>query len=158
MNKAKTPRALRSNAAMNSVSNKSEIHAGKVTGVAGLMAGEPFPGAEAQQSNLPPVTVDAPVNRPRPTASKPTPDQVRARNALRRAARRSQHTQAAPVQFPNAGTLSADRNPYADAAAPYKVDHLQQSGKFPEPILNTPKTVTVLSKELLADEHATNLK
>ena len=66
--------------------------------------------------------------------------------------------QAAPVPFPNAGALSADRNPYADAAAPYKVDHLQASGKFPEPLLNTPKTVTVLSKEVLEDENATTLK
>src|ERR1700742_2079106 len=158
MNKAKTPRTLRSNAAINSVSDKSEIHAGKVTAVEGLVAVATFSGAEAQQSNLPPVTVDAPVNRPRPTASKPTPDQVRARNALRRAARREQPTQAAPVPFPNAGTLSPDRNPYADAAAPYKVDHLQASGKFPEPLLNTPKTVTVLSKDVLADENATSLK
>src|ERR1700749_4667849 len=158
MNKAKTPRALRSNAAMNSVSDKSEIHAGKVTAVAGLMAVATFSGAEAQQSNLPPVTVDAPVNRPRPTVSKPTPDQVRARNALRRAARRAQPTQAAPGPFPNAGTLSPDRNPYADAAAPYKVDHVQASGKFPEPLVNTPRTITVLSKEVLADENATSLK
>jgi catecholate siderophore receptor len=114
-------------------------------------------GAEAQQSNLPPVNIDAPVARPRPAASKPTPDQVRARDALRRAARRAQPTQA-PVPFPNAGQLSADRNPYADAAAPYKVDHLQASGKFPEPLLNTPKSVTVLSKEVLEDKNATTLK
>src|ERR1700744_1939082 len=158
MNKAKTPRSLRSNAAVNSVSDKPEIHAGKVTAVAGLMAVATFSGAKAQQSNLPPVTVDAPVNRPRPTASKPTPDQVRARNALRRAARRAQPTQAAPVPFPNAGTLSPDRNPYADAAAPYKVDHVQASEKSPEPLLNTPKTVTVISKDVLADENATSLK
>jgi catecholate siderophore receptor len=159
MNKAKTPRSLRSNAAVNSASERSENYSGrKVTAVAGLMAVATFSGAEAQQSNLPPVTVDAPVNRPRPTISKPTPDQIRARNALRRAARRSQPTQVAPVPFPNAGTLSADRNPYADAAAPYKVDHLQASGKFPEPLLNTPKTVTVISKDVLADENATSLK
>jgi catecholate siderophore receptor len=62
------------------------------------------------------------------------------------------------VPFPNAGGLRADRNPYADAAAPYKIDHLQASGKFPEPILNTPKTVTVLSKEVLEDKNATTLK
>jgi len=46
------------------------------------------------------------------------------------------------VPFPNAGSLAADRNPYADAAAPYKVDRVQASGKFPEPLLNTPKTIT----------------
>ncbi len=159
MNKAKTPRSLRLNAAVNSVSETFDSYSGrKVSAVAGLMAVASFSGAEAQQEPLPPVTVDAPVTRPRPAASKPSPDQLRARSALRRAARRSQPAQVAPVPFPNAGALSADRNPYADAAAPYKVDHLQASGKFPEPLLNTPKTVTVLSKEVLADENATSLK
>jgi catecholate siderophore receptor len=159
MNKAKTPRSLRSNAAINSVSETLDGHSGrKVSAVAGLMAVASFSGAEAQQAPLPPVTVDAPVARPRPTASKPTPDQIRARDALRRAARRSQTAQVAPVPFPNAGQLSADRNPYADAAAPYKVDHLQASGKFPEPLLNTPKTVTVIGKDVLTDENATTLK
>jgi catecholate siderophore receptor len=161
MNTAKTPSSLRSNAALNSISETFENYSGrKVSAVAGLMAVATFSGAEAQQSNsnLPPVTVDAPVARPRPAASKPTSDQIRARNALRRAARRSQPTAAAPVPYPNAGALNADRNPYADAAAPYKVDHLQASGKFPEPLLNTPKTVTVIDKEVLADENATSLK
>jgi catecholate siderophore receptor len=159
MNKAKTPRSLRSNAAINSVSETFDGYSGrKVSAVAGLMAVATFSGAEAQQAPLPPVTVDAPVARPRPAASKPTADQIRARDALRRAARRSQTAQVAPVPFPNAGQLSADRNPYADAAAPYKVDHVQASGKFPEPILNTPKTITVIDKEVLADENATSLK
>jgi catecholate siderophore receptor len=159
MNRAKMPRSLRSSAAMNFVSETSDNYSGrKVSAVAGLMAVASFSGAQAQQDPLPPVTVDAPVARPRPAASKPSPDQIRARTALRRAARRMQAARVAPVPFPNAGALSADRNPYADAAAPYKVDHLQASGKFPEPLLNTPKTVTVLSKEVLADENATSLK
>jgi catecholate siderophore receptor len=159
MNTAKMPRSLRSNATIGSVGETSDHYSGrKVSAVAGLMAVASFSGAEAQQGPLPPVTVDAPVARPRPAASKPSPDQLRARTALRRAARRMQPTHVAPVPFPNAGSLSADRNPYADAAAPYKVDHLQASGKFPEPLLNTPKTVTVISKDVLADENATSLK
>lgn len=159
MNQAKAPRSLRFEAAINSVTQTIENNSGKtVSAVAGLIAVASFSGAEAQQSNLPPVTVDAPVARPKPAASKPSADQVRARTALRRAARRSQPTQAAAVPFPNAGGLAADRNPYADASAPYKVDHVQASGKFPEPILNTPKTITVLSKEVLADKNATTLK
>jgi catecholate siderophore receptor len=159
MNRAKTPRSLRSNAAIHSVDEKFESYSsGKVSAVAGLIAVASFSGAEAQQSNLPPVTVDAPVARAKPAATKPTPDQVRARNALRRAARRSQLTQAPPVPFPNAGGLTADRDPYADPAAPYKVDHLQSSSRFPEPIVNTPRSVTVLSKEVLADQNATSLK
>src|SRR5271168_1696231 len=88
MNKAKTPRSLRSNAALNLVSETFDNYSGrKVSAVAGLMAVASFSAAEAQQDPLPPVTIDAPVVRPRPATSKPTPDQVRARNALRRAAR-----------------------------------------------------------------------
>jgi catecholate siderophore receptor len=159
MGQAIAPRSLRSFTPISLVNDTTDNHSGrKPSAVAGLIAVASFSGAEAQQSSLPPVTVDAPVERPRPAASKPTPDQIRARDALRRAARRTQPTQAAAVPFPNAGALRADRNPYADAAAPYKVDHLQASGKFPEPLLNTPKTVTVLSKEILEDKNATTLK
>jgi catecholate siderophore receptor len=159
MNLQKAPRSLRFEAAVNSLGQTVENNSGKkVSAVAGLIAVASFSGAEAQQSNLPPVTVDAPVARPRPAASRPSPDQLRARSALRRAARRAQPAQVAPVPFPNAGGLAADRNPYADAAAPYKVDRVQASGKFPEPLLNTPKTVTVLSKEVLADQNSTTLK
>ncbi|KWV50040.1 TonB-dependent receptor [Bradyrhizobium macuxiense] len=158
MSNARAPRSLRFDAAMGLADNSAGYSGTKVSAVAGLIAVASFSGAEAQQTNLPPVTVDAPVARPRPASSRPTPDQVRARTALRRATRRNQQAQVAPVPFPNAGSLAADRDPYADAAAPYKVDHLQSSSKFPEPILNTPKTVTVLSKEVLEDKNATTLK
>ena len=159
MGQTKMPRSLRSVGAINPVQENSDGYSGKkVSAIAGLMAVASFSGAEAQQSKLPPVTIDAPVARPRPATSTPSPDQLRARTALRRAARRSQPAQVAAVPFPNAGGLRPDRNPYADAAAPYKVDRLQASGKFPEPLLNTPKTVTVLSKEILADKNATTLK
>src|SRR3954465_12142372 len=160
MSTATAPRSLRFDVAVNSVGEQVDSRSGKkVSTVASLIAVASFSGAaEAQQSSLPPVTVDAPVARPRPAASRPSPDQLRGATALRRAARSSQPAQVAAVPFPNAGGLRADRNPYADAAAPYKVDHLQASGKFPEPLLNTPKTVTVLSKEVLADKNATTLK
>lgn len=159
MNQAKAPRSLRIEAAINSVGQTIENNSGKkVSAVAGLIAVASFTGAEAQQSSLPPVTVDAPVSRPRPAASKPSPDQVRARSALRRASRRTQPAQVAPVPFPNAGGLAADRNPYADPAAPYKADRVQASGKFPEPLLNTPKTITVLTREVLQDKNITSLR
>src|SRR5260221_14663905 len=123
MGQAKTPHSLRSCAPIDAINDKNENGSGrKVTAVAGLIAVASFSGAEAQQSALPPVTVDAPVARPRPAASKPTPDQIRARTALRRAARRAQPAQVAPVPFPNAGGLAAD--PYADPAASYKGDRL----------------------------------
>jgi catecholate siderophore receptor len=159
MNLQKAPRSLRFEAAVNSLGQTVENNSGKtVSAVAGLIAVASFSGAEAQQSNLPPVTVDAPVARPRPAASKPSPDQLRARTALRRAARRAQPAQVAPVPFPNAGGLAPDRDPYADPAAPYKADRVQASGKFPEPLLNTPKTITVLTREVLQDKNITSLR
>ncbi|MGY4417964.1 outer membrane receptor protein involved in Fe transport [Bradyrhizobium sp. JR6.1] len=158
MSNVKAPRSLRFDAAIGSADDTS-YSATKVSAVASLIAVASFSGAEAQQSSLPPVNVDAPVARPRHVTSKPTSDQVRARNALRRAARRSnQQAQQAPVPFPNAGGLPADRDRYADPAAPYKGDRLQASGKYPEPILNTPKSVTVLTKDVLEDKNATSLK
>jgi catecholate siderophore receptor len=156
MNTAKIPRSLRSDTAMNSGGETTDGYSGrKVSAVAGLMAAASFSGAEAQQDPLPPVTIEAPVARPRPAAAKPTPEQIRARNALRRAARRTQPAQVAPV--PNGG-LNADRDPYANPAAPYMATGVQAAGKFPEPIANTPKTLTVLTKDVLADENATTLK
>src|ERR1700688_3264829 len=119
MGQAIAPRSLRAVASVSLVNENFDNYSGrKVSAVAGLIAVASFSGAEAQQSSLPPVTVDAPVARPRPAAANPSPDQLRARTALRRAARRSQPAQAAAVPFPNAGGLRADRNPYADAAAP----------------------------------------
>jgi len=156
MGRAKAPRSLRSFAVINSIEGNLDNYSGKkVSAFAGLIAVASVSGAEAQQTSLPPVTVEAPVTRPRPTASKPTAEQVRVRNAMRRAARQQR---VAAVPFPNAGGLRADRDPYADPAAPYKVDRLQSSGRFPEPILNTPRSVTVLSREVLNDKNATTLK
>ena len=109
MGQAKAPRSLRSSATVNSVDEKIDNNSGrKVSAVAGLIAVASFSGAEAQQSNLPPVTIDAPVARPRSAASKPSPDQLRARTALRRAGSRSQPAQVAAVPFPNAGGLRAE--------------------------------------------------
>ncbi|WP_456764783.1 TonB-dependent receptor [Bradyrhizobium sp. USDA 3650] len=154
MGQVVAPKSLRSVAAFDE--KFTGVSGKKVSAVAGLIAAASVSsGAEAQQSNLPPVTVDAPVARPRPVASKPTADQVRARNALRRAAQRQQ---AAQQTAPTPLSGPADANPYADPAAPYKVDHVQAGGKFPEKLVDTPKSITVLSKEVLADKNATSLK
>src|SRR3954471_19502496 len=161
MGQVLAPRSLRANAAVGFETGKFDGGLGtKVSAVAGLIVAASFSGAEAQPSELPPVNVDAPVARAKPVSSRPTADQVRARNALRRAAQRQQTAQQAQaVSYPNAGGLAPpDANPYADAAAPYKVDRVQASGKFPEPLLNTPKTITVMSKEVLEDKHVTALK
>src|ERR1700710_708551 len=158
MGGAKMPRSLRAGATFHAANETADYSGRKVSAVAGLIAVASFSGAEAQQSNLPAVTIDAPVARPRPAATRPTADQVRARTALRRAARRAQPAQVAAVPFPNAGGLRADRDPYANPAAPYLATGLQASSKFPQPIANTPKTITVLTKDVLEDQKATTLK
>ena len=129
----------------------------KVT-VSCLIAVASISGAEAQQSPLPQVTVEAPVVRKKPAATKPTAEQIRVRNALRRAARAKQEAlakQAAAAA--NTATQAADQDPYADPAAPYKADRLA-SPKFSEPIANTPRSVTVLTRQIIEDKNATSLK
>jgi len=46
---------------------------------------------------------------------------------------------------------------YANPDAPYMAQRLA-SPKFSEPILNTPRSITVLTKEVLADKNATTLR
>lgn len=55
------------------------------------------------------------------------------------------------------GRNNPDADPYADPAAPYKVDRLSSS-KFTEPVVDTPRTVTILSKEVLQDKDATTIR
>ena len=50
-----------------------------------------------------------------------------------------------------------DANPYADPTAPYKSDRLSSS-KFTAPVLDTPRSVTILTKEVLDDKKATSLR
>ena len=114
------------------------------------------PKPSAERKRIGPVTV----------APKPTASQLRARTALRRNVRQ---TAARPQPVAGAATAtpitlpilaqggSVDANPYAQPGAPYKVNRVQ-SNKFPEPIVNTPRTITVLPKEVLADKGATTLR
>jgi catecholate siderophore receptor len=121
----------------------AEAHAARKITVGCLIAVASVTGAKAQQP-LAPVTVDAPVERKKPVANKPTPEQIRARNALRRAAREKQalQAQAAAAAAASATAQAPDRDPYADPNAPYKANRLSSS-KFPEPIVNTPRSITV---------------
>jgi catecholate siderophore receptor len=156
----KVPRSLRLPLAIAVPNDNAELDASLKFTVACLVAAGSITGAEAQEAPLPPVTIDAPVTRPRPPAAKPTPEQIRARNELRRLARERQQQQQQAARQPAAApaaNLPADRNPYADPSAPYKADQLA-SPKFTEPLANTAKSVTVLTKEILEDQNATALK
>jgi catecholate siderophore receptor len=155
VNAVQATRSLRSPIAFVAPNDNTQIDTSLKVTVACLVAAGSITGAEAQESPLPPVTIDAPLTRPRPPAAKPTPEQIRVRNELRRLAReRQKQEQAAPKP---AGNQPPDRNPYADPAAPYKADRVA-SPKFTEPLANTPRTLTVLTKEILEDKSATTLK
>ena len=156
MSSLKAPLSLRPHIAVGDVLDSNASR--KVT-VGCLIAVASISGAKAQQQPLAPVTVEAPVARKKPTITKPTAEQLRIRNALRRAARAKQWAaQGKPAAPPeNAAAQAPDQNPYADPAAPYKGDRLA-SPKFSEPIVNTPKSITVLTKEILQDKGTTSLK
>jgi catecholate siderophore receptor len=159
MSSSKTPRSLRSSIAVELISDALDSNPARKVTVGCLIAVASISAAEAQQQPLPPVTVEAPTARKKPTVAKPTAEQLRIRNALRRAARAKQRAAHAAPAAPSAtaAAQAPDQNPYADPAAPYKGDRLA-SPKFSEPIVNLPKTVTVLTKEILDDKDATSLK
>jgi catecholate siderophore receptor len=159
MGTAKAPRSLRSTFAIDTTNGRLHVESTCTVSVACLVAVGSISVAKAQQS-LPPVTIDAPVTRPQPPAPKANAEQRKVRAALRRAAARQKQrfARVAPSSSSNAGdSFPADRDPYADPVAPYKADRLSSS-KFTQPILNTPRSVTVLTKEVLEDKNATTLK
>ena len=153
----KVPQTLRSRSVTHFIAVARDGNPGRKVTVGCLIAVASIGGAKAQ-SPLPPVTVDAPITRKKPATNKPTAEQLRVRAALRRAARAKQAAQAqATTQSSNTAAQEPDRDPYADPAAPYKADRLA-SPKFSQPIVNTPKSITVLTRELLEDKDATSLK
>jgi catecholate siderophore receptor len=125
--------------------------------------------AQIASTVLPAVKVDAPQEKPR-AAAPAKPRQTLAMSKSHRAPHASGHTSGVRQGGASAATTSAlggagsgspvaaaDADPYADPAAPYKVDRLS-SNKFTEPVLNTPRTITVLTKEVLEDKNATTLR
>ena len=144
-------------------------------GVAAFLASGVGAAAVAQNAatTLPPVKVDAPREKPHPVAptkpkaalavaAKPHPAR-RATASHASGSRQGQPSAASTAGAVGGGAgaaaipMAADGDPYADPAAPYKVDRLS-SNKFTEPVLNTPRTITVLTKEVLEDKNATSLR
>ena len=56
----------------------------------------------------------------------------------------------------SARMLAADRDPFADPAAPYKADRLS-SPQATQPIVNIPGQTTVLTRQVLDDMNATTV-
>jgi catecholate siderophore receptor len=81
----------------------------------------------------------------------------RSEDGLKTALRASTTLRAANRKQKAARTLAADRDPYADPAAPYKADRLS-SPRESQPILNIPGQTTVLTRQILDDKNATTLR
>jgi hypothetical protein len=117
----------------------------------GLMAAACFAaalpyGAEAQAA--------APVDLPGLEVEFPTPaDGAGVTGAGARAAVDA----TAPAAGAGGGpTLAAGANPYADPSAPWKVD--ASANSMPrQPLVDTPRTVTAIPKEVLAAKNATSI-
>jgi catecholate siderophore receptor len=134
-------RALRTSAPP-AATTKPDVRAATVLTAACLVAA-PLQGAFAQQSPgagvtpLPPVTVDAqPSQKKRAPKAAPQPTPA-----------------AQAVQTPE----QKSANPYANPDAPYKVE-TSGSTKITEPLVNTPKTVTTIPKEVIRDTAATSIR
>jgi catecholate siderophore receptor len=68
-------------------------------------------------------------------------------------------TSAAPADDPNANTTDhpAAANPYADARAPYKINR-SSNAKLTGKILNQPRTIVTIPKEVIEDKGATSIR
>ena len=109
--------------------------------------------ASAQQATeavpLPPLNVEA-------TAKKKAASK---KGAAKKAAPAQAQVQPAPQPAPSPedGASTPGGNPYANPNAPYNVER-SASGKFTEPLLNTPKTVTAVPKEVMEDKDVRDLR
>jgi catecholate siderophore receptor len=161
MSSVRIPGSLRKTYGATDAATRSTAHTGSETGPqrkdgakAGLLtaaclmaAASPVSLAWAQGApggNLPPVNVEAKNTKKKA----PAPAQKKAGGA----------PVAAPAPAPATpppGEKSA--NPYANPDAPYKVER-SGSGKITEPLVNTPRTVTAIPKEVITDTAATSLR
>jgi hypothetical protein len=108
------------------------------TAAALITAASPLSTALAQ-GTLPPLSVES----------------AQARKKAK-AAPAAKGREAAPPANASAAPVKA-ANPYADPNAPYKVDK-SASGKLTEPLVDTPRTVTAIPKEVVEDKGARDIR
>ena len=121
----------------------------------------PISSAEAQSpgsgTSLPALTVEAPaIARPKPRIA---PKPARSATATRPARPRTAAAPAQATTTPGAGlpVLAPGANPFANPTAPFMVQR-SSSSKLTELLINTPRTVTAVPKEVLEQKNATSLR
>jgi catecholate siderophore receptor len=104
---------------------------------------------------------DAPKPAPLPPLNVETTTQKKA--PAKKTAKKKSAPAKAPAATAQAGGEAAqgpaekDASPYANPDAPYKVE-TSASGKLTEPLVNTPRTVTAIPKEVIEDQKAKDLR
>jgi catecholate siderophore receptor len=106
-----------------------------------LTAASPISIAVAQ-GTLPPLNVETTEAKKK---AKPAP------------AAKSGQTKAQPVEAPPPTPAPKTTNPYANPDAPYNVER-SASGKLTEPLVNTPRSVTTVPKEVIEDTGARDIR
>jgi len=120
---------------------KKESKATTLLTAALLTAASPVSIAVAQ-GTLPPLSVET------------TQAKKKAKTAP---AAKSGQAAAPPAAQQPPSTAAKDANPYANPNAPYNVER-SASGKLTEPLVNTPRTVTAIPKEVIEDKAATSIR
>lgn len=140
----------------------------------GLSGGEHALAQTPAPTRLPTMTVDAPATTPRaapartpeatPATATPAPSGDPATTGETAGTPTGTETQATGTQgtgaqagVPSQAGLAPGANPYANPDAPYKVDR-SSSLKFTEPLIDIPRTIVVVPKEVLQDKGATSLR
>jgi catecholate siderophore receptor len=166
MSGVKVPGSLRMRSSTVNTRKRPEVEAGATLTTAFLMAAGSVSAAEAQQATgaapaLAPVTVTAPVAHHRHAAAKPTKAHLRARTALRHKLRETTTAQSRANPGGSAAGQTTGHvpgsDPYANPNAPYQAERFSPS-KFSEPIFNTPRSVTVLTQQVMQDKNLTSLR
>ncbi len=164
MSGVKVPGSLRMRNSAAKTRKRPDVEAGATLTTAFLMAAGSVGAAEAQQASsaaLAPVTVTAPVAYHRHVAAKPTKAHLRARAALRHKQRETTTAQSRANPVNSAAGESTGHvpgsDPYANPRAPYQAERFSSS-RFTESIFNTPRSVTVLTQQILRDKNATSLR
>lgn len=124
-----------------------------------VQATPPQPAAGTGQTQLPKLKVETTTAKPKPKAkpkavakSAPSPAPAPAP-----APAQSVEESAAAAAPTATGPAYPGANPYADPNAPYKVNSSANT-KLTEPILDTPRTVTAVPKEVMQDKQVTSIR
>ena len=157
MSSVRVPRTLRGSfhvqsesGTTNSTTNRKDVSKLGLFTAACVAASSPASIALAQNAGtattLPPLNVEA---------------QAAKKKSVAAPAKKSSGTQAAkPAPAPVTPVKTPDQkaaDPYANPNAPYEVER-SASGKLTEPLVNTPRTVTAIPKEVIEERQARDLR